>query len=67
MADCNFLQKAIAIVTQATELDAKREYAEAFQKYQLALEYFMTALKCIYSFYNWYYLPVINTFLLLAR
>jgi len=46
MADCNFLQKAIAIVTQATELDSKKEYAEAFQKYQLALEYFMTALKC---------------------
>jgi len=45
MADCNFLQKAIAIVTQATELDSKKEYAEAFQKYQLALEYFMTALK----------------------
>eukprot|EP01087_Luapelamoeba_hula_P023005 TRINITY_DN8392_c0_g1_i1.p1 TRINITY_DN8392_c0_g1~~TRINITY_DN8392_c0_g1_i1.p1 ORF type:complete len:439 (-),score=59.82 TRINITY_DN8392_c0_g1_i1:163-1479(-) len=45
MADCNFLQKAIAIVTQATELDSQKNYAEAYIKYQLALEYFMTALK----------------------
>ncbi len=46
MADCNFLQKAIQIVTQATEADSKKEYAEAFRLYQLSLEYFMTALKC---------------------
>jgi vacuolar protein-sorting-associated protein 4 len=45
MADCNFLQKAITIVTQATEADAKKDYAEAFKLYQLALDYFMTALK----------------------
>lgn len=46
MADCNFLQKAISIVQQATEKDAAKEYAEAFRLYQLSLEYFMTALKC---------------------
>eukprot|EP01118_Nematostelium_gracile_P000330 TRINITY_DN1033_c0_g1_i1.p1 TRINITY_DN1033_c0_g1~~TRINITY_DN1033_c0_g1_i1.p1 ORF type:complete len:433 (-),score=120.43 TRINITY_DN1033_c0_g1_i1:79-1377(-) len=45
MADCNFLQKAINIVQQATEKDAKKEYEEAFRLYQLSLEYFMTALK----------------------
>lgn len=45
MADCNFLQKAITIVTQATEADAKKDYPEAFRLYQHALEYFMTALK----------------------
>jgi len=45
MADCNFLQKAISIVQQATEKDAAKEYAEAFRLYQLSLEYFMTALK----------------------
>jgi len=43
MAD--FLQKAISIVQQATEKDSQKEYAEAFRLYQLALEYFMTALK----------------------
>lgn len=41
----NLLQKAITIVTQATEADTRKEYAEAFRLYQLALEYFMTALK----------------------
>jgi len=45
MADCNFLQKAITIVTQATEADSKKDYSEAFRLYQHALEYFMTALK----------------------
>ena len=46
MADANFLQKAIALVQQATEKDAAKDYAEAFRLYQLSLEYFMTALKC---------------------
>jgi len=45
MADCNFLQKAIQIVQQATEKDAAKDYAEAFRLYQLSLDYFMTALK----------------------
>ncbi len=48
MADSNFLQKAIALVQQATEKDNAKEYGEALAKYQLALEYFMTALKCIF-------------------
>merc|ERR1712146_8032 len=43
--DCNFLNKAIAIVTQATQADQRKEYEEAFRLYQLSLEYFMTALK----------------------
>eukprot|EP01102_Stenamoeba_stenopodia_P007640 TRINITY_DN2152_c0_g1_i1.p1 TRINITY_DN2152_c0_g1~~TRINITY_DN2152_c0_g1_i1.p1 ORF type:complete len:451 (-),score=113.56 TRINITY_DN2152_c0_g1_i1:88-1440(-) len=45
MSDCNFLQKAIQIVTQATEEDAKKNYEEAFRLYSLSLEYFMTAIK----------------------
>jgi len=45
MADSNFLQKAITIVQQATEKDNAKEYSEALRLYQLALEYFMTALK----------------------
>jgi len=45
MADCNFLQKAISIVQQATEKDSAKDYPEAFRLYQLSLEYFMTAIK----------------------
>ncbi|KAL6053221.1 Vacuolar protein sorting-associated protein 4 [Balamuthia mandrillaris] len=45
MGDATLLSKAISIVTQATEHDVKNEYAEAFRLYQLALDYFMTALK----------------------
>jgi vacuolar protein-sorting-associated protein 4 len=50
MGDFNFLQKAISIVTQATEEDSKKNYEEAFRLYQLALDYFMTALKCSDNF-----------------
>ncbi|KJE95553.1 vacuolar protein sorting factor 4B [Capsaspora owczarzaki ATCC 30864] len=45
MADCNFLQKAIDLVTKATEEDNKKNFEEAFRLYQHSLEYFMTALK----------------------
>lgn len=46
MADCNFLQRAIDIVKQATTEDHNKNYEEALRLYQLALDYFMTALKC---------------------
>lgn len=52
MADCNFLQKAIGIVSQATEEDNKKNYEEAFRLYQLSLDYFMTALKCNSKFFS---------------
>jgi len=45
MADCNFLQKAISFVKQATEEDAKENFPEAFRLYNLSLDYFLTALK----------------------
>jgi len=45
MGDSNFLQKAIEIVTNATQEDQKKNYDEALKLYQLSLEYFMTALK----------------------
>lgn len=44
----NFLQTAIQIVTQATEADQAQKYDEAFRLYQLSLQYFQTALKCVY-------------------
>jgi len=45
MGDSNFLQKAIEIVTSATQEDQKKNYEDALKQYQLSLEYFMTALK----------------------
>lgn len=47
--DCNFLQKAIDIVTEATKKDNNKEYEEAYRLYRQALEHFMLALKCINS------------------
>ena len=45
MADCNFLQKAIQFIQQAAEKDGAQDYPEALRLYQLAIEYFITALK----------------------
>jgi vacuolar protein-sorting-associated protein 4 len=45
MSDTGFLQKAITFVQQATEKDAQKDYAEAFRLYNVALEYFVAALK----------------------
>ncbi|KAF2077336.1 hypothetical protein CYY_001339 [Polysphondylium violaceum] len=45
MGDVNFLQKAIAIVQQATEADNAKNYAEAHKLYIQSLEWFTTALK----------------------
>eukprot|EP01135_Chromosphaera_perkinsii_P010043 Nk52_evm78s1992 gene=Nk52_evmTU78s1992 len=41
----NFLQKAIDLVTKATEEDEAQNYTEALRLYEHALQYFMTALK----------------------
>lgn len=46
MADCNFLEKAIQFVRQASDEDEKENYKEALRLYQLSLNYFITALKC---------------------
>jgi vacuolar protein-sorting-associated protein 4 len=45
MADCNFLEKAIQFVRQASDEDEKENYKEALRLYQLSLNYFITALK----------------------
>jgi hypothetical protein len=50
MTDCNFLQKAISLVQQATAEDRNKDYENALEHYQLALQYFMTALQCKPSF-----------------
>jgi vacuolar protein-sorting-associated protein 4 len=48
MANCNFLNKAIEHVKKAAEEDKAQNYKEAFRLYNLSLEYFLTALKCMY-------------------
>lgn len=44
----DFLNKAIEIVKKATEADAAGQYEEAYKLYQNSLDYFMTAMKCLY-------------------
>jgi len=40
------LQKAIDIVTKATEEDSAKNYEEALRLYQHGVEYFLHAIKC---------------------
>ena len=40
------LQKAIELVTKATEEDKQKNYDEALRLYTNSCEYFMHALKC---------------------
>lgn len=42
----SFLQKAIDLVTKATEEDKAKNYEEAFRLYQHGVEYFLHAIKC---------------------
>ena len=41
----NTLQKAIDLVTKATEEDQNKNYAEALKLYEHAVEYFLHAIK----------------------
>uniref|UniRef100_A0A2P2I0Y2 vesicle-fusing ATPase n=1 Tax=Hirondellea gigas TaxID=1518452 RepID=A0A2P2I0Y2_9CRUS len=45
MASGNALQKAIDLVTKATEEDKKKNYKEALHLYETAVEYFLHAMK----------------------
>lgn len=44
----HLLQKAIDLVTKATEEDKAKNYEEALRLYQHAVEYFLHAIKCEY-------------------
>lgn len=46
MANSSTLQKAIDIVTKATEEDKNKNYAEALRLYEHGVEYFLHAIKC---------------------
>lgn len=52
MATGSTLQKAIDLVTKATEEDRNKNYEEALRLYEHAVEYFLHAIKCkfMYSF-----------------
>lgn len=41
-----FLQKAIDLVTKATEEDKNKNYEEALKLYEHSVEYFLHAIKC---------------------
>lgn len=48
MGSTDFLQKAIDIVQNAIEADTAGRYEEAYKLYYNGLEYFMTAIKCMF-------------------
>ena len=43
------LQKAIDLVTKATEEDKNKNYEEALRLYEHAVEYFLHVIKCKYK------------------
>lgn len=49
MANTSTLQKAIDLVTKATEEDKNKNYAEALRLYEHGVEYFLHAIKCKYT------------------
>ena len=46
MAAGTTLQKAIDLVTKATEEDHNKNYAEALRLYEHGVEYFLHTIKC---------------------
>lgn len=49
MANSTTLQKAIDLVTKATEEDKNKNYEEALRLYEHGVQYFLHAIKCEYS------------------
>ncbi len=47
--DWLYLQKAIDLVTKATEEDKNKNYEEALRLYEHGVEYFLHAIKCKYK------------------
>ena len=47
------IQKAIELVTKATEEDKKKNYEEALKLYEHSVEYFLHAIKCKFYWNNW--------------
>lgn len=47
MANGSTLQKAIDLVTKATEEDKNKNYEEALRLYEHGVQYFLHAIKCM--------------------
>lgn len=45
----NTLQKAIDLVTKATDEDRNKNYAEALRLYEHGVEHFLHAIKCMHN------------------
>lgn len=68
MAAGSTLQKAIDLVTKATEEDKNKNYEEALRLYEHGVEYFLHAIKCMQN-YNTFCTIILSLFInkLLAR
>lgn len=56
MSSTTTLQKAIDIVTKATEEDRNKNYEEALRLYEHGVEYFLHAIKCkLIAWWSWDY------------
>lgn len=60
MAAGSTLQKAIDLVTKATEEDKNKNYAEALRLYEHGVEYFLHAIKC--KFYVYLTIPSLKNY-----
>lgn len=49
-------QKAIDLVTKATEEDKNKNYEEALRLYEHSVEYFLHAIKCKFKCYIVYFI-----------
>lgn len=47
------MQKAIDLVTKATEEDKNKNYEEALRLYEHSVEYFLHAIKCKQNFFRY--------------
>lgn len=54
-----YLQKAIQLSAKATSADKEMKYKEAIGLYNLALEYYLHALKCKHSI--WFMTVAVNS------
>lgn len=55
MANSGTLQKAIELVTKATEEDKNKNYEEALRLYEHGVEYFLHAIKCKFYLQFFFY------------
>lgn len=64
MASGSTLQKAIDLVTKATEEDRNKNYEEALRLYEHGVEYFLHAIKCKFNLksFNFLFMMILHFF-----